>query len=241
MNATTEPPPGAELYHKAKRSRRRRDVRIWGFVVVAIAGLLMIPRITMPALLRTTAGEPGWRVFQESKKGWTLTYPANWHAQRIAEVSKDALLYTSSAYGILVSNIEHEMDHPKSVSRGTSFHSWTPSRFDARGLPATLVAVQVVWSYGGGIVPNCLEWGDPFPLSLKNAEKKLIPQGASGTPQEQLSLSFRARHERLYSLTAWIGSSASAEDRAILERIVSSISFPDTPKNLTKTSAICGF
>lgn len=220
LNTTTEETSGADLYHAVKRRQRRRDARTWAFVALAIVGLLWIPRVTMPALLRTTAGEPGWRIFRESKKGWTLTYPADWHAQRIAEVYRGR--YDQSAYGIFVSNVDRELTHPTS--------RWVFSTFDTNGLRADFVAVRVQWRYGGGPLPTCPQWGTPLPLSFKNAKKPLYPEGANGAPQPQLTLSFIARGEPSYSVTAWIGPAASAGDRAIVERIVSSISFDDAPK-----------
>jgi len=225
MNTTTEETSGADLYYEVRRRRRRRDARTWAFVALAIVGLLWIPRLTFPALLRTTEGDPGWRIFRESKKGWTLTYPANWHAQRIAEISHTTM-YRLSAYGIFISNVDRELTHPK----GTS-HSWRPTQFVTKGLAPDFVALRVEWSYGGGFTGYCPQWGTPLPLSLKDAKKEPRPQGEAGPPQEQLSLPFIARHESLYYVTAWIGSAASAENRAILERIVHSISFEDAPKD----------
>ena len=225
MNTMTEETSGADLYYEVRRRRRRRDIRIWSFVLVAIAGMLMIPRVSMPALLRTTAGEPGWRVFREAKKGWTLTYPANWHAQRIAEVSRGGM-YHPSAYGIFVSNVDRELTHPN--------REWAVSRFDTRGLPDDFVAVRVQWKYGGGPMPTCPSWGTPLPLSFKNAKKQLLPEGVNSAPQPQLTLPFIARGEPSYSVTAWIGPAASAGDGEIVERIVSSISFDDAPKTFPK-------
>ena len=230
MNTTTEETSGADLYYKVRRRRRRRDARTWAFVALAIVGLLMIPRLTFPALLRTTAGEPGWRIFRESKKGWTLTYPASWHAQRIAEVSRG--FYDPSAYGIFVSNVDRELIHPK--------RDWVFSRFDTKGLADDFVAVRVQWKYIGGFMPTCPNWGTPLPLSFKNAKKQVLPEGVNSAPQQQLSLSFMARYEPSYSVTAWMGSAASAADRLIVERIVSSISFDDAPKSFPSPMPDCG-
>jgi hypothetical protein len=201
-------------------------------VTAVLASAFAIVRLIdrPPVLLETLPGPAGWRVFVEPKNGWSLTYPANWHAQRISELAKTPI-YKSSAYGILVSNVEHEMTHPKSESRGASFFSWAPSRFDTKGLPANLAAVEVKWSYGAGFVFPCTHWGSVFPLSLRNASKQVLHLGADGTSQEQFSLGFIARHDPLYQVTAWLGSSASEGDRAIVERIVSSITFDDAPKN----------
>ena len=223
MNTTTEETSGAELYYKVRRTRRRRDARSWTFVALAIVGLLWIPRVTMPALLRTTAGEPGWRIFRESKKGWTLTYPATWHAQRIAEQAHLSY-HPLNAYGIFISNVDRELKHPK----GTS-NSWRSTQFDTKGLTSGFVAVRVQWS--AGVFPiACPQWGSEFPLSLKKAKKEPSPPGDNDPPQQQLSLPFVARNDPFYSVTMWIGSAASAGDRAIVERIVSSISFDDAPK-----------
>lgn len=234
MSTTSEETSGAELFYKVRRARRRRDARQFAFVALAVVGLLMVPRLTLPALLRTTEGEPGWKVFRESKKGWMLTYPASWHAQRIAEVSR-GWMYHPSAYGIFLSNVERELTHPTG--------EMAFSRFDPTGLPDSFVALKIQWSYVGGFTPTCAQWGTPLPLSLKDAKNEPLPQGSNGPPHQQLSMSFTARYEPLYSVTAWIGSGASAADRAIVERIVSSISFDDAPKTFSPEAPIteCGF
>jgi hypothetical protein len=132
--------------------------------------------------------------------------------------------------GILIANIDRRFVHPHSPQI-----LWTPY-YDMQGLPPTLVVVQVMWSYGGGFrVGPCREPDTALPLSFAKAKQETLREGKNRTQQQRLQLNFIARRDPYYSVTAWIGEKASASDRAILDKIVASISFANAPTGSDRT------
>lgn len=207
---------GPSIWIRITRWKRGIPARLGLVAIVALGAIAFHvphPLITGPSQ------RAGWRMFREPKHGWTVEFPASWHAQRIAEVGPHSVPYTSSQYGILISNIHHRF---RKEGPG-----WTPN-FDTRGLTRSLVLVQIQWSYSGGfVVTPCTD--TPLPLSLRKVHRSTTQTGANGTSQYHRYLPFNQRGEELYSVNATIGSQASSADQAILEQIVASVSFKDVP------------
>jgi hypothetical protein len=160
-----------------------------------------------------------------------LQFPNGWHAQGIKDRYSSGR-FGGESYGVLLSNLNRRFDKPPG-------QGWNPD-FNMRGMPATLVAIQVSWTYGApwAIGKACTD--SPMPLSLTKATRTTTATGKRGTTQLHLVLPFRARGELPYAINAWIGSQASKDDLARLDGIVSSISFADVPISTPMPGIGCG-
>lgn len=180
----------------------------------------------------TSAGPPGLTIYHDPTNGWTLQFPSHWHIQGVNDIHRGGGPYTSQSHGVLISNLDRRFS-----KEPVGPNSWSPF-FDMRGLPATLIAVQVAETYGGGFtVTPCTD--TPTPLSLRQATRTPSTTGAGGTMQLHLSMGFKARGSALYRINAWIGSKASKADLARLDRIVGSISFADVPTFVPEPGTTC--
>jgi hypothetical protein len=183
--------------------------------VVALGAYALTQRIENPPVT-IEPGPPGWSVYRDPTHGWTLQFPDSWHAQPV----KDRI-FQYVANGVLISNVDHRFGKPNLGSTERT------SAWDMRGLPQTLVAIEVSWTHTGftEFIPCDLK-DTPFPLSLNEAERTTArPETSYGAPQPMLYLRFTAKLDSNYSARVWFGSQASAVDREIVERIVASISF----------------
>ena len=214
-----------------KRSRRFFLTITALVLMIAVASL-----ITWKATPNFVIGHetrPGWNFYMNLNRGWSLNFPGSWHAQDVSEVRQGSP-YDLEVDGILISNIDRRFEHPHSPKI-----LWTPY-YETRGVSPTLVVVQVMWSYGGGFsIGPCIEPDTPRPLSLAKAEQETFREGRDRTRQQRLHLNFIARRDPYYSVTAWIGEKASTSDRAILDKIVASISFANAPPGPTGQGGPC--
>jgi hypothetical protein len=155
-----------------------------------------------------------WAEYHQRDQNWTLRYPLQWHLQPFG-----LGCISAGAEGVLVSNIDHDF---KQV-RGSNFctHSW-----DMRGLPPTLVVIQMGVSGGGPLGCGPINKPDtPLPLSLDNAERAWDGQEyLTGNPQPRLYLPVIVDGND-YVVDAWLGQEASPLDIQIARRIVGSIEF----------------
>ena len=150
--------------------------------------------------------------------GWSLAFPATWHAQSFSE-KEDGGPYTLEKRGVILSNIHHHFEWEQAENI-----SWTPW-FEMDGLPSTAVAVQVMYGSGGGFGIFC-KHDTPLPLSLKNAKAvEYTPPGPGAPNLHQRTLRFIYRGLPYHGVTLWLGPDASKADLAILEQIVGSISY----------------
>jgi hypothetical protein len=164
-----------------------------------------------------TPARPGWSTYEAGKDRWSVQFPNSWYVQRVSDVHQGHP-YTLEVQAILISSVHRHL-----TRQDLGPNSWSPY-VDTRGLPATGVAVQIGWSYGGGFGVFCKR-DTPLPLSLVEAERQTTQDGAGRTLQLQLRMNFVAHGEPYYKVNAWIGYQASKKDLAILDRIVGSISF----------------
>jgi len=194
--------------------RRRRALGISTIILVATTSFLAIPKLIADRSSRfSDEPAPGWSGYTDPDYGWTLSFPSDWHSQRVQESQ-----FEYHAEGILISNVDHTFRTPD--LGGQSF----TSAWDMRGLPSSLVVVEV--AHIRTIPGPCPGADTPLPLSLKDAKSYDFPPGQSyGAPQPELSLSVTAKRDNHYAVLAWIGADASSADRAILDNIVASISF----------------
>jgi hypothetical protein len=211
------------------RSRAGRPVAFLIFVVVFGGGLTWWLNA---ARVPTSPGPSGWTIYHDPTHGWTLQFPARWHAQGIKD-RYSSRRFGGESYGVLLSNLNRRFD--KTPGQGP----WNPD-FTMRGMPATLVAIQVSWTYGSPFAIGKACTDSPMPLSLTRATRTTTATGTGGTTQLHLVLPFRARGELPYQINAWIGSQASKGDLARLDRIVASISFADVAISTPMPGIGCG-
>ena len=176
---------------------------------VAFGGYKFFSRTRVPTL----PGPPGWTVYVDPTRGWKMQFPNGWHAQGIKDYFKQPRASFGSN-GVLISNIDRRI---RRIGPGIG-------RFDFGGMPATLVAVEVGWGFGGPFGPARPCTDTPTPLSLLKATRTTTATGAGGTAQLHLETGFNAGGWS-YGIEAWIGSQASKADRARLDQMVASISF----------------
>jgi hypothetical protein len=209
---------------------RWRRVLIALLLIVGLLGVILGALFSVAYFGRDILGanrvvywrfQPGSTTYVDPEDAWTVTFPDSWPAKRI-RWDKDTGIYTSDSHGVFVSNIPGIETAPE------------PSRaILSDPLPAETVAVRVSYNYGGGFTAVC-DHDTPLPLSLADAkppdprfEQPVLRDEAGGTVKK-LTLRFSLRGEALYSLTAWIGSRASAQDLATLDEIVESVWYVPT-------------
>lgn len=195
---------------------------------VALAATLALGLITLSAIVAaqfrdqrgvTLQQSSDWTTYRDPR-GWTLQHPSSWHSQRVDEERRPY-----SADGILISNIDHQFEHP---ARDTE---WTSSGWDLKALPPTFILIQVGWIHSGpSVLIPCSEKDSSLPLSLDSAVSDTRGgEEASGGQTTHSFLSFTAQRDDNYAIHVWKGSQASGEDVAAVEKIVASISFADAP------------
>jgi hypothetical protein len=165
----------------------------------------------------------GWARYHQPDQNWTLRYPPQWYLQPFTISCPPHF----GSEGAIVTNVAHVFKQVKGANFCTG--SW-----DMRGLPSTLVVVELARSGGGPVLPpGCCGQttppDTPLPLSLDSAERANDVSGEEpgepwGAPQPRLYLTVTIQGND-YSLNVWIGHDASALDREIASRIVSSIEF----------------
>lgn len=213
--------------------RSRRSFLTIAAVVLVIAVASLVAWKATPNFVIGHGTRRGWNFYMDLTRGWSLEFPASWRAQDVSE-NQQGGPYDLEVDGILISNMDRRFEHPHDPQIG-----WTPW-YDMRGLSPTLVAVQVMWSYGGGFgIGPCQEPDTPLPLSFATSRQESLREGEDRTQQQRLHLSFIARRDPYYSVTAWIGEKASASDRALLDKIVTSISFANAPPAPTGRGGPC--
>jgi len=203
--------------------RRRRERR---FLAVALLVLLAGGAAAAALLLRSSsgpgAGRPtpsaGLRKQYNSSKGWSLRYPNGMHVEHSAgagvSYGVDEVTFASfrSRHGVLV----------HSFSDGESIRT-VPARALSGGFPANGIAVRVLWQAGPGFVQ---QQATKLPLRLS----RFRPTGSfqfygfyPGTHPRPVQHLLVSRWHRMYFVQVWIGAKASARQRALLGRMVSSI------------------
>ena len=186
-------------------------------LVAVGAGVVISDRIVDPTPSVST-GPAGLNVYRDPTNAWTVQFPDTWHVHPISESTRGGRT-RFAAHGVLLANIDHRFQQ-----RAEREDTWSPG-FDMQGVPPTIVAVQVLYNYTGGFTVTCPD--TPTPLSLDKAHQMTTNDGVGGTELLQLSLPFVAQNLPYYSVSAWIGQSASPAEKAALDRIVASISFED--------------
>lgn len=183
------------------------------FLVVAIGWLVFY---RSGYTFKPAPDRPGWRMYEATRDGWTVEFPASWRARRISDIHHGSP-YTTQVGAVALSNVDWPLER-KDCGR----NCWSPW-VDTEGLPSNGIVVQIGWSYGGGF--SCrMQHDTPLPVSFARTERSLTRDGARGTAQLQVSTGFIARL-RANSITAWIGYKASDADLKTLEEIVRSISY----------------
>jgi hypothetical protein len=205
--------------------RRRRGRR---FTVAALA--LVVAAVGSIGLYQTLGARPtiigaGAETthYVDERSGWTMDYPSAWHLQ-----TTKLDIFEGSFVGVLVSNVDHEFDHPDLGPNSRT------SQWDMRGLPAGLVLIDVRDSQGGirGPAPT-----DPFTdrLDLDAFETENPGRPAYGAPQPVHST-------RLASLGHWYGiyvyfdSAATTQDVQAAHDVVASMRFAPEPEPTNEPS-----
>jgi hypothetical protein len=208
------------LIPEAKRRQKRRLLGV-GLVLLlaggAITGALLSRSPSGPG-----AGGPtpsaGLRQQYNSSKGWSTRYPHGMHVEHSAgsgiSYGVDEVTFASfhSRHGVLV----HRMQNGETI-RTVSARALSGS-FPARG-----IAVRVLWQAGPSFVQQP---ATQLPLRLSSfrpADSFLFYDFYPGTRPRPLQHLLVSNWGQRYFVQVWIGPRASARQRALLGRIVSSI------------------
>lgn len=198
---------------------RRFHAAIIGAAAVAllVGGGLLVGGLRAPSAV-SPATEAGWSTFRDPQRGWTVDFPDSWQAQKV-----DNRVFKYLAEGVLLSNTEHEFDHPKIENGETSL--WDMSK-----LSKDAVVVYIRWTRTGllSVGGSCAPQDTPLPLSFATATRPSIsPDESFGAPTEVWDWHVSVHQDNHYRVTVWFGAEASAEDRDLGEKIIASISFAD--------------
>jgi hypothetical protein len=162
-----------------------------------------------------TASPPAWKTYTDTKYGWTISYPPDWHVQPYAE-----MLGQTFIRGLLVSNTQHHFVHPD-----LGANSYT-SAWSMEGLPSDAVVLEIQDPTDGG--PPPLDNGrlpdTPLPLSMENA-KWTSANSWKGQPFREGGTS--------YILRTNIGTGVSKDQKAAAQQVVSSLSFPTSSASVS--------
>lgn len=216
--AEPNPTAWADIQVRIARSRWRRAILAATIAVVLSAGGFVVAGVLTRNSPVSPAAQAGWSSFRDPGRGWTVDYPESWYSQEITD-----RVFKYVAEGVLISNVDHKFEHPVIENGQTTV-------WDMRGLPQHLAVVFIRWTRTGllSVGRSCAPQDTPLPLSIAKANRPTPSQDESfGAPTEVLDWHVTARQDNHYRVTAWLGAAAATEDRAILEQIVSSISFDD--------------
>jgi hypothetical protein len=201
---------------------RRRLLGLALLILLAGAALLAFllsrsPSGTGPGVGGSTPSA-SLRQHYTSSKGWSMRYANGMHVEHSAgsgiSYGVDEVTFASfrSNHGVVV----------RSFMDGESIRT-VPARALHGGFPAGGIAVRVLWQAGPGFVQ------DPatrLPLRLSSFR----PTGSfrfydfyAGTHPRPLQHLLVSKWHQRYFVQVWIGPKASARQRALLGRIVSSI------------------
>ncbi len=212
--AGRDEPPDDRLLERVRRRGRVRATARWVAVVSAVAvfagavtwaGLAITGdhRAPVPAAEALTART------SDPVVGLSMRYPASWHVQRFRNVCH------IGAEGTMVANVPGAYRSPASPSGCR----WPP---DMGHLPANSVVVEFDRYVGGPRVGSGDRGTTPdttFPLSLSKFD-----HAAPGPKRTRYFLQPVTLHgDPRYLVNVWIGRQASAGDRALAGRVVSSI------------------
>ena len=183
--------------------RLRRDI-VFGAVLLTIAFALI--QLYHPAWVEQPLGyfdgPPGYKVYADPLKAWTVAFPDAWHADPY--VQRRPGPRGNEASGITITNIEHTF----------------PDEYPTPRIDPALVAVAVRYATPHFVV-DC-KYDTMLPLNLKNAvQDKLTILDESSGRVKHLSMGFSMGS----SVEMWIGSRAPAADIASAEAIVGSINY----------------
>jgi hypothetical protein len=191
----------------------------WAAIELKGAGSVLVGGRKGPVSL----DESSWAGYRKPDQNWTLRFPPQWYLQPF-EVS----CLHWGGQGAIVTNVAHEFKQVK----GSNFCT---SEWDMRGLPSTLVVVEV-GRFGGGpyLPPGCcgrtIPPDTPLPLTLDSAQTVTTKPGVEdpldpyGAPQPHFVIPVVFQGSD-YDVTVWIGHATSGVDREIARRIVASIEF----------------
>lgn len=207
-----EPPDDRVLERVLRRGRVRTTAR-WVAVVSAVA--VFAGAVTWAGLAITgdhRAPVPAAEALavrtSDPVVGLSMRYPASWHVQRFRNVCM------LDVAGTMVANVRGAYRSPQT----SSGCRWPPGM---GRLPATSVVVDFDRYFGGPHVAPRSSGSSPdstFPLSLSQFDH--APPGPKRT---RFSQSLTLHGDRRYQVNVWIGRQASAADRQLAARVVSSI------------------
>jgi hypothetical protein len=209
--------PLAGESEKRRRQRRLFGVGLLFLLAGAAAAALLLRSPSGPG-----AGGPtpsaGPRQQYNSSKGWSMRYPSGMHVEHSAgsgiSYAVDEVTFASfrSRHGVLVHRTQ-DGETIRTVAAGA-----LSGRFPPRG-----IAVRVFWQAGLGFVQQ-----QPTHLPLRLSSFR--PTGSfrfydfyAGTHPHPLQHLLVSRWRQRYFVQVWIGPKASARQRALAGRIVSSI------------------
>lgn len=193
---------------------------------VALLLLLAGGAATAALLMRSSSG-PGaggptpsasFRQY-DSSKGWSLRYPSGMHVEHSSgngiSYGVDEVTFASfrPRHGVLVRNIPD----------GESIRT-VPARALSGTFPARGIAVRVLWQAGPGLVQQHVTHLPLRLSSFRPASSFRFYDFYAGTRPQPLQHLLQAKNwGQRYFVQVWIGPKASARQRALLGRIVSSI------------------
>jgi hypothetical protein len=208
------------LIAEAKRRRRRRLLGA-GLVLLlaggASAGTLLSRSSSGP---RGSGPTPSTGLVHQfrSPQGWSLRYPSGMRVEHASgsgvsyAVDEVTLASFRSSPGVLV----------RSFQDGESIRT-VPARALSGPFPARGIAVRVLWQAGPGFVE---QQATQLPLRLSSfrpADSFRFYDFYPGTHPRPLQHLLVSKWRQRYFVQVWIGPKASARQRALLGRIVSSI------------------
>lgn len=188
--------------------RLRRDV-IFGAVLFTIAFALV--QLYYPTWVEQPLGyfegPPGYKVYADPLKGWTVAFPDSWHPAPYVQRRPGSRGVEAS--GITITNIEHAF----------------PDTYPTPQIDPSLVAVAIRYAAGRHFAIYC-RIDTELPLSFKSATlQKGTTTDEAGGHVRYWSKGFSKNGIPFYSVNVWIGSRASAADIVGAEAIVASINY----------------
>jgi hypothetical protein len=211
--AGRDEPPFDRLLERVHRRGRARATARWVAVVAVVA--VFVGAVTWAGLAitgdhRAPAPAAGALVARTSDPvvGLSMRYPASWHVQRFRNVCM------LDVAGTMVANVTGAYHNPATASGCR----WPPGM---GRLPATAVVVEFDRYFGGPEIlrPSTTAPDTAFPLSLSQFDH--APPGPKRTRYFLQPVTLHG--DRRYQVNVWIGRRASAADRALAGRVVSSI------------------
>ncbi len=212
--APIDPEPEARLRQIRHRGTRRRAVEMIAVVaaVTVFVGAVAVAATSIRDHQDTSErGHQSWTQLGGPGAGWSIRYPASWHADRLDEQQ------CSPAHlrlGALISSVPFRWHHPDGATEGQCFGS----RWVFAGFPRDGIAIQIE-PVGGRIGIEQPQPDTRFPIRKTDLQ---VTNDIRGGPAYSY-LTIWHGGEELVDVGMYVGAGASRADQASAERTLESL------------------